>query len=152
VGSLKEKYWRDGVLEYVKRLSKYCSLEIREVKEGKLPENPSRAETEAAKATEGRALLKKIKRGTYTIALEIGGKGFSSEGFAELIKELPLSGKSDLAFIIGGSNGLSEDLLVGADLRLSFSAMTFPHQMMRVILAEQLYRAFKINSNEPYHK
>lgn len=152
IGKLKESYWKDAIAEYSKRLSKYCTLSIDELKEERLPENPSEAEETSVKEGEGRNLLKHVKPGAYVIALDVKGKSLSSEGLAERLSELALGGKSEVVLIIGGSLGLSQEVLERADLRLSFSAMTFPHQMMRVILLEQIYRAFKINRNETYHK
>ena len=152
IGKLKESYWREAVQEYGKRLNKYCTLLIDELKEERLPDRASLSDEEAVKEAEGQSIIKRIKAGSYVIALDGKGKVLSSEGFAGSLSQLALSGKSDLTFIIGGSLGLSQDVLSRADLRLSFSAMTFPHQMMRVILLEQIYRAFKINRNEVYHK
>lgn len=152
VGKLKESYWRDAISEYSKRLSKYCTLQINELKEERLPDNPSPAEEETVKEAEGKNILKSIRSGSYAVALDVKGKALTSEGLAERLSSLALEGKSDVVFIIGGSLGLSQEVLSRADLRLSFSAMTFPHQMMRVILLEQVYRAFKINRNEVYHK
>lgn len=152
IGKLKERYWTDAVQEYSKRLNKYCTLSINELKEEKSPDNPSEAEENAIREAEGKSILKHIKKETYVIALEIQGRELTSEGLAEKLDALALTGKSDVAFIIGGSIGLSDEVLSRADFRLSFSKMTFPHQMMRVILLEQIYRSFKINRNETYHK
>lgn len=152
IGKLKERYWTEAILEYSKRLSKYCTLSINELKEEKAPDNPSNAEELAVKDAEGKSLLKQIKKETYVIALEVRGKELTSEALAEKIETLGIDGKSDIAFIIGGSLGLSDEVLARADYRLSFSKMTFPHQMMRVILLEQIYRSFKIIRNETYHK
>ncbi len=152
VGKLKEKYWQDAVKEYSKRLGKYCRLQITEVRESLLRANPSAADEEAVKTAEGRELLGKIKPSDYVITLEIGGKSLSSTELAKQINDLGIMGKSSLVFIIGGSLGLSKEVSKRADLKLSFSAMTFPHQMMRVILLEQIYRSFKIIKNEAYHK
>ena len=152
VGKLKEGYWRDAVSEYEKRLGAYCNLEIVEVKESRLRANPSAADEEAVKAAEGEDILRYINKEDYVITLEIKGKGLSSEKLAETINGLALSGKSTIDFVIGGSLGLSSAVSSRADFKLSFSAMTFPHQMMRVILLEQIYRSFKINRNETYHK
>ena len=152
IGKLKEKYWRDAVAEYSKRLGGYCSLAIRELKEAPLPANPSPADEEAVKKAEGEAILGAIRDQSYVISLEVKGKKFSSEELAARMADLALDGKSDVTFLIGGSLGLSEEVSRRADLRLSFSDMTFPHQMMRVILLEQIYRSFKINRNETYHK
>ena len=152
VGKLKEKYWNEALSEYRKRLSKYCNLLIEELKEERLPDNASLAQEEAVKEEEGKRILGKLKAGTYVIALDVKGEALSSEGLAQFVKDLGIKGRSDVAFIIGGSLGLSQGVLDRSDLRLSFSKMTFPHQMMRVTLLEQLYRSFKINRNEVYHK
>lgn len=152
IGKLKEDYWRAAVAEYSKRLSRYCTLQIDELKEERLPDNASEAQEEKVKEAEGSAILRHIKQGAYAIALDVRGKAMSSEELARKLEELPGQGKSDVVFLIGGSLGLSAEVLQRADLRLSFSAMTFPHQMMRVILLEQIYRGFKINKNETYHK
>lgn len=149
VGKLKEKYLKEAVSEYSKRLSKYCKLEIIEVPDEKAPETMSRAEEEAVKQKEGQAVLKHVKNDTYVVALAIDGKMLSSEGFSEFINSLGIRGKSNIAFIIGGSLGLSDEVLRRADYKLSFSPMTFPHQLMRVILLEQIYRGFKIMRGEP---
>lgn len=152
IGKLKEKYWTSAIEEYSKRLSKYCTLSIDELKEERLPDNASIAEEEAVKIAEGKNILKRIKKDSYVITLEIRGNQLSSEKLADKVNQLGLEGKSDLVFVIGGSLGLSEEVSQRSDFKLSFSAMTFPHQMMRVILLEQIYRAFKINKNEAYHK
>jgi len=152
IGKLKEKYWVDGIKEYSKRLSRFCTLDIIELKESRLPDNASAADEEKVKVEEGKSILNKIKDSTYVITLEIKGKQLSSEELAEKIEDLSLDGKSDIAFVIGGSLGLSEDVSRRANYKLSFSKMTFPHQMMRVILLEQVYRAFKIIRHEAYHK
>ncbi len=152
IGKLKERYWLEAVSEYSKRLSRFCSLSIQELKEERLPDNASPAQEQEVIESEGQNLLKHIRQGSYVIALDLRGKAMSSEQLAQTVERLGLSGRSDLTFIIGGSLGLSAALLARADLRLSFGAMTFPHQMMRVILLEQVYRAFKINRNEAYHK
>lgn len=152
VGKLKEKYWRDAIAEYSKRLGRFCSLTITELKEERLPDNASPAEEQKVIDAEGQSILKAVKNDDYVIALDVKGKGLSSEQLAEKIGDLGLQGRSNLVMIIGGSLGLSEEVRRRADFRLSFSAMTFPHQMMRVILLEQVYRAFKILHNETYHK
>lgn len=152
IGKLKEKYWDDAIKEYSKRLKRFANLEILELKEARLPENASKADEEKVKELEGEEILKKIKKSTYVITLEIKGKSLSSEELAKKIQDLGLEGKADIAFVIGGSLGLSPKVSERADFKLSFSKMTFPHQMMRVILLEQIYRSFKINSNETYHK
>jgi 23S rRNA (pseudouridine1915-N3)-methyltransferase len=152
VGKLKEKYWQDACGEYMKRLGRYCNIEIVELKESRLPENASPADEENVKKEEGASILKAIKDGTYVITLEILGKMLDSPQLAEKMDELALGGKSNIAFVIGGSLGLSAEVSKRSDYKLSFSKMTFPHQMMRVILLEQIYRSFKINRHETYHK
>jgi len=152
VGKIKEKFMREAVGEYTKRLSKYCKLSFAEVADRKAPENLSEKEEIQIKISEGGDILKKIKDTHYIVALDILGKQISSEELSEKIDSLALTGKSDLAFIIGGSLGLSEDVLKRADFKLSFSKMTFPHQLMKLILLEQIYRSFRISKNEPYHK
>lgn len=152
IGKLKEKYWEDAIKEYSKRLKRFVNLEIVELKEARLPENASAADEEKVKQLEGEEILKKIKKGTYMITLEIKGKELSSEELAKKFADLALEGKGDIALVIGGSLGLSPEVSQRADFKLSFSKMTFPHQMMRVVLLEQIYRSFKINNNETYHK
>lgn len=152
IGKLKEKYWVDAIAEYSKRLTPYCSLEIVELKESRLRQNAGPAEEEEVKVIEGQEILEKISPSDYVITLEIKGKRLTSEQLAEKISDLALSAKPDIDFIIGGSLGLSEEVSRRADYKLSFSDMTFPHQMMRVILLEQIYRSFKIQRGEPYHK
>ncbi|MDR1954173.1 MAG: 23S rRNA (pseudouridine(1915)-N(3))-methyltransferase RlmH [Clostridiales Family XIII bacterium] len=152
VGTLKEKYWRDAEAEYVKRLSKYGRIKIVQVRETPLPANPSPANENAVIAAESRALLSAVGKQSYIVALDRGGKRFSSEDFARKFRSLANEGRSHIAFLIGGSLGLSDDVLGASDLRLSFSDMTFPHQLMRVILLEQTYRSHKILNNEAYHK
>jgi 23S rRNA (pseudouridine1915-N3)-methyltransferase len=139
IGKLKEKYWVDAIGEYSKRLSKYCNLTIEELKEDSLLE-------------EGENVLKRIKKETYVITLEIKGDMLTSELLAEKIEALGIEGKSDVTFIIGGSVGISEEVSKRADFKLSFSKMTFPHQMIRIFLLEQIYRSFKIIKRETYHK
>lgn len=152
VGKLKERYWTDAVKEYSKRLGGYCNLNIVELKESLLRNNPSAADEEVAKNREGEEILAKIKKSDFVITLEINGKSLSSTELAEKIEVLGINGKSSIIFVIGGSLGLSKEVSLRADFKLSFSAMTFPHQMMRVILLEQIYRSFKIIKNEVYHK
>lgn len=152
IGKLKERYWSEAVEEYSKRLSRYCELEIVQLKEARLPDKASLADEQNVIFEEGQSILKNIKEGSQVITLEIKGKELSSEGLSAYLGELQLEGKSDLTFVIGGSLGLSEQVSARADFELSFSRMTFPHQMMRVILLEQIYRAFKILRNETYHK
>jgi len=152
IGKLKEKYWTDAIKEYSKRLGSYCTLNILELKESQLRANPSAADEEAVKVTEGNDILSRIKPSDFVITLEIKGKGLSSEQLADKIESLAINGKSNLVFVIGGSLGLSSAVSQRSDFKLSFSAMTFPHQMMRVILLEQIYRSFKIIRHEAYHK
>lgn len=152
IGKLKEKYWRDASAEYAKRLGRYCRFNIVELKESRLPENASQADENAVKEKEGQEILKAIKKQQHVVALDIKGKELDSEKLASRLDSLMTGGVSDIAFIIGGSLGLSPEVLSRADFRLSFSPMTFPHQMMRIILQEQLYRCFKIIYHETYHK
>lgn len=152
VGKLKEKYWTLGVAEYVKRLGRYCSLEIIELADEKTPDNASEALEVQIKNKEGERILKAIKEDSYCIALAIEGTMLSSEELAKKIDKLGINGCSHICFIIGGSLGLSEEVLKRADYKLSFSRMTFPHQLMRVVLLEQIYRSYRIISNQPYHK
>ena len=152
VGKLKESYWRDAVGEYSKRLSRYVKLEIIEVADEKTPETMSAIEEESIKSKEGERILAKLRDDAYVITLEIKGNRLDSESLAEKIGKLGLSGKSHITFIIGGSLGLSECVMSRSDYALSFSDMTFPHQMMRVILLEQIYRSYRIINKEPYHK
>ncbi|GFI61377.1 ribosomal RNA large subunit methyltransferase H [Clostridiales bacterium] len=152
VGRLKEKFWRDAVAEYSKRLGRYIKLDIIEVPDEKAPETMSDAEVEAVKKREGAGILKNIREGAFVIALSIKGKMLSSEELADFLGERMIRGDGNIVFVIGGSLGLSQEVLNRADFELSFSKMTFPHQLMRVILLEQFYRAIKIMRNEPYHK
>lgn len=152
VGKLKEKYLKQGIEEYVKRLNSYAKIDLIEVADEKAPEELSEVEMKQVKQKEGERILAKIHPDTYVIALAINGKLKSSEELAETLDKLATYGKSKVAFIIGGSLGLSNDVLKRADEQLSFSKMTFPHQLMKLILVEQVYRAFRINRGEPYHK
>ncbi len=152
VGKLKEKYWRDAVEEYSKRLSRYVKLEIVEVSDEKAPEAMSEAQENAVRKKEGERILKAIKDDMYVILLAIEGKQYTSEGLSKMLEENMVRGISHMAFIIGGSLGLSQEVMQRGDMALSFSSMTFPHQMMRIILLEQIYRGFKIMTKEPYHK
>lgn len=152
VGRIKESYLTDGIAEYVKRLTRYCKLDQVEVSDEKAPETLSGKEMEQIKEREGERILGKIKDADYVIALAIEGKQQSSEELAGGLSQLAVDGRSDLVFVIGGSLGLSQSLLKRADLKLSFSRMTFPHQLMKLILVEQIYRAYRIQKNEPYHK
>ena len=152
VGRIKEAFMREGVSEYLKRLSRYCDIQVIEVADEKTPDAPTEREKEVILQKEGERLLKKLPENAWVVALAIDGRKYSSEGLAEHIQELMVGGRSHLVFVIGGSLGLHRDILKRADERLSFSDMTFPHQLMRLILAEQLYRTFRISRNEPYHK
>lgn len=152
VGRLKEKFYTDAVNEFKKRLSRFAEVEIVELADEKAPEKLSDAELEQIKLAEGRRILAKLADGETVVALEIRGVQLSSTELADKLKNLMLEGKSRIAFIIGGSNGLSSEVLARADFKLSFSKMTFSHQIFRIMLMEQLYRAFKIINNEPYHK
>ena len=152
VGKIKEKYLKLGIDEFKKRLSKYCKLEIIELEDEKAPENLSDKEMLIIKEKEGKKILSKIKDNSYVIALAIDGKNLSSEELAETINKLGVRGISNITFVIGGSLGLSDEVLSRADYKLSFSKMTFPHQLMRLILLEQVYRAYRINNGGPYHK
>ncbi|MBH9581560.1 23S rRNA (pseudouridine(1915)-N(3))-methyltransferase RlmH [Staphylococcus felis] len=152
VGKLKEKYWKQAIAEYEKRLSAYTKIDIVEVPDEKAPENMSEKEIEQVKAKEGERILAKIKPQSTVITLEIKGKMLGSEELAKELDQRMIQGVSDFTFIIGGSNGLHDTVLQRSNFALSFSKMTFPHQMMRVVLLEQIYRAFKINRGEVYHK
>lgn len=152
VGKIKEKYLKDAIAEYTKRLSKYCRLEIIEVADEKTPDQASENVEEGIRAREGERILKNIKDDMYVITLEIQGKMVTSEELAEKIEMLGIQGKSNLAFVIGGSIGLGKAVMNRSDFALSFSRMTFPHQLMRVVLLEQIYRGFRIINGEPYHK
>ena len=152
VGKIKEKYLKLGIDEFKKRLSKYCKLDIIELDDEKAPENLSDKEMEMIKDKEGKKILAKIKDTSYVIALAIDGKSLSSEELADTINKLGIRGISNITFVIGGSLGLYDEVLSRADYKLSFSKMTFPHQLMRLILLEQIYRSYRINNGEPYHK
>lgn len=152
VGKIKEKYFNDGITEYSKRLSRYCKLEIVEVADEKTPDHASETEELQIKEKEGDRLLKYIKEDAYVIALAIEGKQLDSVELSQKIEKLGVNGTSHIIFIIGGSLGLDDRILKRADFKLSFSKMTFPHQMMRMVLLEQIYRAYRIMKNEPYHK
>ena len=152
VGKIKEKFYTDAIAEYAKRLSRYCKLEIIQVADEKTPDKASEAEEQQIKDKEGKRILEQIKDGAFMIALAIDGKMLDSVELAEKIDKLGIGGVSQLVFVIGGSLGLSESVLSRADYRLSFSRMTFPHQLARVMLCEQLYRAFSINAGTKYHK
>lgn len=152
VGKLKEKYWKQAIAEYEKRLSAYTKIDIVEVPDEKAPENMSEKEIEQVKSKEGERILAKIKPQSTAITLEIKGKMLGSEELAKELDQRMIQGASDFTFIIGGSNGLHDTVLQRSNFALSFSKMTFPHQMMRIVLLEQIYRAFKINRGEAYHK
>lgn len=152
VGKIKENYLKDAIAEYSKRLSKYCKLEIIEVSDEKTPDSASEVVEMQIRDKEGERILKYIKDDMYVITLEITGKMLTSEELAEKIENLGVQGKSSIAFIIGGSIGLGNKVLKRSDYALSFSKMTFPHQLMRVILLEQIYRSYRIINGEPYHK
>ncbi len=152
VGKIKEKFYRDAIDEYAKRLSKYCKFEIVEVADEKTPDKASPVEEEQIKEKEAQRILAKIKPDSYVCTLEIAGKELSSTELADWMEKNAINGRSQITFVIGGSLGLHSSVLGRSDYGLSFSRMTFPHQLMRVILSEQIYRAFRIISKEPYHK
>lgn len=152
VGKIKEKYLEEAIGEYTKRLNRYCKLEIIQVTDEKTPDRAGPSLEEQIKDREGQRILSHMKDGMYVITLEIQGKMLTSEELAEKMDSLGVRGISHVAFIIGGSLGLSKEVLKRADFRLSFSKMTFPHQLMRVILLEQIYRSYRIIAGEPYHK
>ena len=152
VGKIKERYFEDAIREYSKRLSRYCRLEIIQVADEKTPDGASEALEEQIKEKEGRRILDQIREGAYVIALAVEGKQLDSLELAARMERLAVEGKIQLVFLIGGSVGLSKEVMRRADFALSFSAMTFPHQLMRVILLEQIYRSFRIRAGEPYHK
>lgn len=152
VGKIKEKYFTMAIGEYAKRLSRYCKLEIIELPDEKTPDNASALMEEQIKQKEGERIQKAIKDDAYVIALAIEGKQMDSVELSEKLAKLGVDGNSHITFIIGGSLGLSKEVLARADEKLSFSKMTFPHQLMRVILLEQIYRAYRIQYGEPYHK
>ena len=152
VGKVKEKFYCQAIDEYSKRFSRYCKLEVKEVADEKTPDNASDTVNDIIKAKEGERLLSCIKDEAYVIALAIDGKMLDSVQLSQKIDNLGISGKSDIVFVIGGSLGLDKRVLDRADFKLSFSPMTFPHQLMRVILLEQIYRSYRIMKNEPYHK
>ncbi len=152
VGKIKEKYLKDAIAEYSKRLSKYCKLEILEVADEKTPDCASPAVEEQIRQKEGERILKLVKDDAYVITLEIGGNLLDSVAFSQKIEMLGIQGTSHITFIIGGSIGLGKEVLQRSNFALSFSKMTFPHQLMRVILLEQIYRGYRIMAGEPYHK
>lgn len=152
VGKIKEKFYQDAIGEYSKRLSRYCKLELIQVADEKTPDGASQALEEQIKEKEGERILSNIRDGSFVIALAIEGAMADSVGLASKIEKLGVSGASQIVFVIGGSLGLCKQVLDRADFKLSFSKMTFPHQLMRVILLEQLYRSYRIIQGEPYHK
>lgn len=152
VGKLKEKYLVQGINEYVKRLGAYGKIQIIEVPDEKAPENLSEAQMIQVKEKEGERILGKIKDGEYVFALAIEGENPSSESFAKQLEQLQIQGKSQFVFVIGGSLGLSQAVMQRSNAQISFGKMTYPHQLMRLILVEQIYRAMRINHGEPYHK
>ena len=152
VGKIKEKYFTDAIKEYSKRLGRYCKLEILELADEKTPDGASEAEEQAIREKEGERILKALKDDAYVIALAIEGKMLDSVELSRKIESLGIGGTSHIAFVIGGSLGLAPAVMKRADYALSFSRMTFPHQLMRVVLLEQLYRSYRIIKHEPYHK
>lgn len=152
VGKIKEKFFRDAADEYGKRLSRYCKLDIREAADEKTPEKASQIQCEQILQKEGERILKLMPEDAFVITLEIEGRRLTSEAFASQIERLGVNGTSHIAFVIGGSIGLHNSIKKRADLAVSFSDMTFPHQLMRVVLLEQIYRAFRIINGAPYHK
>jgi 23S rRNA (pseudouridine1915-N3)-methyltransferase len=151
VGKLKEKYLKEGIVEYQKRLSRYTKLQIIEVPDEKAPETLSPKQIKQIKDKEGQKILSKLPQ-SYVISLDLSGKQYTSESFAQTLSTLTTQGNSHITFIIGGSLGLSKEVLNNSHLKLSFGSFTYPHQLMRLILLEQIYRTFRINNNEPYHK
>lgn len=152
VGSIKESFYTQAVAEYLKRLSRYCRINIIELKDEKTPDRASDLTVEKIKKTEGGRILDKLVPKEYMIALAIEGKSYDSVELSEKLAALEITGRGSLTFVIGGSLGLSKEVLERADMKLSFSKLTFPHQLMRVILLEQIYRSYRIRNNEPYHK
>ena len=152
VGKLKEKYLKQAVDEYTKRLNRYCKIEIIELPDEKTPDNASEKEEQIIKEKEGELILSKIKDNMHVIAMDLKGEQKTSEKFSTYIENCGVMGNSNIAFIIGGSLGLSEKVIKRANYKLCFSKMTFPHQLFRVMLLEQIYRAFRIMKGEPYHK
>ena len=152
VGKIKEKYFTDAIAEYSKRLSRYCKLNIIELKDEPTPDNPSNREKDAVLKKEGDRIAEKISKSAYVVALCIEGKMRDSVEFSKLIEQTAADGNSEIVFIVGGSLGIHDEIKRRADLKLSFSEMTFPHQLMRVVLLEQIYRAFNISGGGKYHK
>ncbi|MBS6449662.1 MAG: 23S rRNA (pseudouridine(1915)-N(3))-methyltransferase RlmH [Veillonella sp. oral taxon 158] len=151
IGKLKDAYLRDGVAEFVKRMRPYGGITITELNESKIGDKPSDADRKQVVDDEGERLLKVVPKNAYTVLLDVYGKTMSSEDLAKTVAKLEVDGVSDMAFIIGGAFGVSEALRQSVNYKLSFSPMTFTHQMVRLLLVEQIYRASKINRNEPYH-
>lgn len=152
IGKIKENYLKDAINEYVKRLSKYCNINIIELLDEKIPNNPSEKDSLIIKNKEGEKILNHLKKDSYIICLDLKGKQYTSEEFSKKLEEIPLNHSSEVSFVIGGSLGIAKDVLDIADELISFSKMTFPHQLFRVLLLEQIFRAFKISNNEAYHK
>ena len=152
VGKIKEKYLRDAIDEYSKRLTRYCKLDIIEVPDEKTPDNASEKEEDQIRDKEGKCIMSKIRDNAFVIAMDLKGKSLSSVEFSELLDNCATYGNSNIVFVIGGSLGISEEVLKRADYKLCFSKMTFPHQLFRVMLMEQIYRGFRISNGEPYHK
>ncbi|QSZ27072.1 23S rRNA (pseudouridine(1915)-N(3))-methyltransferase RlmH [Aceticella autotrophica] len=152
VGKIKERFFDEGIKEYLKRLKVYCNMRIIEVSDEKAPEKLSEKERLEVMHSEGIKIMNKIRKGSFIITLCIEGKQFDSLEFAHYLENLSISGNPSITFIIGGSLGISEDIKNLSNLKLSFSKMTFPHQLMRLVLVEQIYRVFKIMKGEPYHK
>lgn len=152
VGKIKEKFYSDAVAEYEKRLGRYCKLEIIQVEDERTPDKAGTSLDEVVRRKEAERILKYLREDAYVVTLEIQGNSYDSEGFAGQIEKLATQGVSHIQFVIGGSLGLHEDICKKADLAVSFSKMTFPHQLMRVILLEQIYRGYRIINKEPYHK
>ena len=152
VGKIKEKYLRDGIAEYTKRLGRYCKVSFSQVGDEKTPDGASEAQEKAIRKIEGERLLKQIKDSDYVIALALDGKMMDSTTLASHLEKLAVQGNSTIDFVIGGSLGLSDEVLRRADEKLCFSLMTFPHQLMQIILLEQIYRSYRIINHEPYHK
>ena len=151
IGKLKDAYLRDGVAEFVKRMRPYGGITITELNESKIRDKPSDADRRQVVAEEGERLLKAVPKSAYTVLLDVYGKTMSSEDLAKTVAKLEVDGVSDMAFIVGGAFGVSDELRRSVNYKLSFSPMTFTHQMVRLLLVEQIYRASKINRNEPYH-
>lgn len=152
VGKLKERYLKEGIAEYAKRLSRFCDLHIVEAEDEQAPDSLSAAQVEQIKKKEAAGIMSKLKEGTFLIVLDVKGARMTSEGFASALQNCFITGRSNITFVIGGSLGLDTELVQKADLKLSLSDMTFPHQLTRLILLEQLFRAFKIINGETYHK